>query len=195
MENFSVFSFSSGNLSEDLAVLLQKAKTGDAGAFGQIYDLYFQKIYRFIYYRVGHKEQAEDLTEDVFLKVYAKLSSKGDDGSFEGWLYKIARNTVIDFYRAKKTTVSLEEVENTLEYEQNLIDIVNSDQQQRLIIKCLKQLSPDQQMVIKMKFFEQLDTPEIALLLDKSEGAIRVIQHRALARLQEILKEFKDALQ
>lgn len=192
MENSGVFIGSSENSAKNsdiLRSLLHRANSGDERAFGEIYNLYFQKIYRFIYFRVSHKELAEDLTEDVFIKAYRKLSTIQDPAAFEGWLYQIARNTVIDHYRDKRTLVALEEVENTLEYESNVIDELQLQHQQKLILTFLKKLAPDQQQVLKMKFFEELENPEIARILNKTEGAIRVIQHRALLKLQELIAD------
>lgn len=192
MDKTFVFNISSQNSSENqdiLAGLLIKAKKGEESAFGEIYNLFFKKIYQFIYFRVSHKEIAEDLAEEVFLKAFTKLSSISDNKAFGGWLYQIARNKVIDYYREKKLSVSLEEVENTLEYESNVIDIVNLDTQQKTILKLIKELTPEQQIVVKLKFFEDLDTPEIAEMLHKKEGAIRVIQHRAISKLQELIKK------
>ena len=108
-----VFSISSQNSEENqdtLVLLLAKAKAGQSGAFGEIYNLYFKKIYRFVYYRVGHKEVAEDLAEDVFLKAFSKLNSISENNAFVGWRYQIARNKVIDYYREKKQTVSLDQI-------------------------------------------------------------------------------------
>src|ERR1700735_5250017 len=131
--NFNnVFSISTGNTAENrdaLAGLLDKAKGGSEAAFAEIYDLYFKKIYRFIFFRVGHKETAEDLAEEVFLKAFSKISSVNEPAAFEGWLYQIARNLVIDYYRQKKLTVALDEIENTLEYETNVIDVLDLQQQ------------------------------------------------------------------
>ncbi len=193
MDINSVFSISSNNLGESgdsLASLLDKAKQGHETAFGEIYNLYFKKIYRFIFYRVGHKEVAEDLAEELFLKAFGKIASISDNKAFEGWLYQIARNLVVDYYRQKKVTIALEEVENTLEYETNVVDVVNLEEQQRTLLKVLKELAPEQQIVIKLKFLEGLENGEIAELLHKSEGTIRVIQHRALIKLQELIRSF-----
>jgi RNA polymerase sigma-70 factor, ECF subfamily len=192
MNNAHVYILESSNLSEKNGIssdLLSKAKAGQSAAFGEIYNQFFQKIYRFIYFRVSHKETAEDLTEEVFLKAFGKISSVKSDSSFEGWLYQIARNSVIDYYRAKKTEVPLDEIENTLEYEANIIDAVNLSQDQQLLLNVLKSLTTEQQIVIKLKFIEDLDNETIAEMLHKTEGAIRVIQHRAIAKLQELIKE------
>lgn len=191
MDLNSVFSISSSNFkdADSMALLFARAKTGDEAAFGEIYNLFFKKIYRFIFFRVGHKEVAEDLAEEVFLKAFAKIASINQDSAFEGWLYQISRNLVIDYYRQKKSTVALEEIENTLEYETNVVDIENLQEQQKVFLKLLKELGAEQQVVIKLKFLEELENSEIAELLGKNEGAIRVIQHRAIIKLQELIKK------
>jgi RNA polymerase sigma-70 factor, ECF subfamily len=194
MDKTSVYIFStSDNLADEkgaLTDLVKKAKKGDQAAFGEIYNVFFKKIYRFIYFRVSHKEAAEDLAEEVFLKIYGKIAGINNEAAFEGWLYEIARNSVIDYYRQKKLTVPLDEIENILEYEANIVDAVSLDQDQKLLFNLIKNLPTEQQIVIKLKFLEDLDTPAIAVMLHKSEGAIRVIQHRAIAKLQESLKKY-----
>ncbi|MBL8030502.1 MAG: sigma-70 family RNA polymerase sigma factor [Candidatus Doudnabacteria bacterium] len=187
METYNVLKYEGSERNqENLINLLSLIKKGEDGAFGKLYELYFTKIYRFVYYRVGHKETAEDITEEVFIKVYSKITSLDQPGAFEGWLYQIARNLVIDHYRKQKLTVALEDVENTLEYESGIIDVLILEQDQKNILKLLKQLSSDEQAVLKMKFFEDLENSTIAKLLSKSEGAVRVIQHRAIAKLQKL---------
>lgn len=195
MQNSNVYNFDKLDFSQnngEIAKLAARAKSGDDQAFGQIYDLFFQKIYRFIYFRVGHKEVAEDLAEEVFIKCHTKLIGLTQDSQFLGWLYQIARNSVIDYYRQKKLTVDLQDVENTLEYETNVVDLMNLEYRQAILIKLLKELSTEQQSVIKMKFLEDLDNSEIAQILDTSEGNIRVIQHRAINKLIELRKKLDD---
>lgn len=174
--------------------LISLAKSGNHEAFTQLYDQFFLKIYRFIFFRVSHKEVAEDLTEDVFIKVFKSLPKLEQQQSFESWLYQIARNRVIDYYRSKRLTVPLDEVENTLEYETNVVDTIDLEVQQKVFLKALKELPPDQQAVIKMKFLEELDNEVIADAMGKSEGAIRVIQHRAIIKLKELIDEQSNQL-
>lgn len=192
MEKIDVFSIASDNSSEISGIypsLVAKAKNGESDAFSQLYDLFFQKIYKFIYYRVSHKEVAEDLTEDVFIRAYQKILGLDNNTSFEGWLYQIARNRVIDYYRDKKQLVRIEDLENVLSYEETVIDVLSLESDQKTLLDLIKELRADQQLVLKMKFFENLENSEIAELLDKSEGAIRVIQHRAIQKLKELLKQ------
>ncbi len=171
-----------------LEEILKKAQAGSGDALASLYNHYFDRIYRFIYYRVSHKETAEDLTEDVFVKLFSKIRDLEQTAAFEGWLFQIARNKVIDYYRSKKQTVALEDVESTLEYETNIVDVVNLQTQQIVFIKLLKELNPEQQQVIKLKFLEDLDNEVIAQMLNKTEGAIRVIQHRAISKLKELIE-------
>jgi RNA polymerase sigma-70 factor (ECF subfamily) len=192
MESSPVYTFDQANISEspaDLGNLIAKAKRGEPGAFAEIYTQYFKKIYRFIYYRVSHKELAEDLSEDVFIKAYHKIHSVSNNSSFEGWLYQIARNLVIDYYRSKKSEVNLEEVENTLEYETNIIDDTELHFHQKQLVELLSCLTLEQQQIVKLKFLENLENAEIAAITRKTEGAIRVIQHRALQKLKEAAKD------
>lgn len=189
MDKSSVYIFSTLNppgqnrLSSDT---FGKAQKGSQSAFGDIYNQFFKKIFTFIYYRVNHKEVAEDLTEEVFLKAYAKIGSVRDEQAFVAWLYQISRNLVIDYYRAKKIDVSLEEVENTLVYESNIIDALNLGQDQKILLDCLAKLPAEQQIVLKLKFLEGLENETISEMLNKSEGAIRVIQHRGINKLKEL---------
>lgn len=180
------------NPGPDVEKLLKKAMAGDSAAFGQVYDIYFQKVYRFVFYRVGHKEAAEDLVSETFVRAWARLSEINEIRAFRGWLYQIARNLVIDYYRGKQVMVDLEILENVLEYEDNLVDRANLAVEQDLFLLALAQLAPAQQTVIKLKFLEGLENDEIAKLLNKSEGAIRVIQHRAIQELKNILEKSRD---
>src|ERR1051326_7628351 len=99
-------------LKGSLLELLTQAREGKEAAFTALYDLFFEKIYRFIFFRVGHKEVAEDLAEDVFIKAFSSLKTLQKDAVFESWLYQIARNRIIDYYRSKKLIIPLDEVEN-----------------------------------------------------------------------------------
>lgn len=174
--------------------LVMQAKEGSEAAFSQLYDAYFEKIYKYIYFRVNHKEIAEDLAEEVFTKSWIRIATVKPE-SFGGWLYSIAKNLIIDYYRQKKQVVDLEGVENILESDENLAEDANTVIERKLFLKLLKELTPEQQIIIKLKFLEDLDNSEISELISKSEGAIRVIQHRAILRLQELIKEHTDSIE
>jgi RNA polymerase sigma-70 factor (ECF subfamily) len=169
-----------------LARLITQAQAGKQEALRDIYEAYFARVYRFVFYRVSHRETAEDITEETFIKAFSGLKSLEKAQAFEGWLFQIARNLIIDYYRKKKQLVPLDAVENTLEYETNVVEIINLQIEQSILIKLLKELNDEQQTVIKMKFLEELDNSTIAQILNKTEGAIRVIQHRAISKLKEL---------
>jgi len=194
MTNFGVLTLENDLFASSIradADLIVKAKNGDKEAFSDLYNTYFEKIYVFVYYRVSHKEVAEDLTEDVFLKAYQQLKNLTTTDAFQGWLYKIARNRIIDYYRSKKESVAIEGLENSLSYEQALVDVIELEAQQKIFLQLLSELAPEQQSVIKMKFIEELDNDAIAASLGKTEGAIRVIQHRAINKLKTLFKTYE----
>lgn len=187
----SVFTISNAqkNGNSDLKSLIFAVKSGKSENFGQIYNLLFDKVFRFIFFRVGHKETAEDIAEEVFIKAFSGIGGLASPEAFEGWLFKIARNMVIDYYREKKQLVDIQDLENTLEYESNILDSVNLQLNQKTLLKILKTLPSDQQTVIRLRFMEEMEIEQIAEILEKSEGAIRVIQHRAIEKLKNILEE------
>ncbi len=173
---------------EELKNWLQKAQSGDQDAFGRIYDHFADKIYRFIYFRVGHKEVAEDVLSDTFVKSWEKINQINSPGALSGWLYQIAKNSIIDYYRLKKELIALSEVEEFLVDEASSVDSVNLSFQQNKILNVLNQLPQDQQQIIKYRFFEDLSNEEISYIMGKTEGSVRVLQHRAIAKLKELLK-------
>lgn len=169
--------------------LVTKAKTGEPEATGALYNQFFERIYRFIYFRVGHKETAEDLTEEVFIKAFSKLHTVQKEERFSSWLYQIAKNQIIDHYRKNVSSVALEDVEHLLEYESGIAESLDTTADKKLVLICLEKLPREQRLVLNMKFFEELDNATIGRILSKKEGAIRVIQHRALAKLKTHLSE------
>src|SRR3989344_7804810 len=149
----------------ELKIWLQKAQSGDQDAFGRIYDHFADKIYRFIYFRVGHKEVAEDVLSDTFVKSWQKINQINSPEALSGWLYQIAKHNIIDYYRLKKELVPLGEVEEFLEDEVNPVDSINANMGQKRILDVLTQLSSDQQEVVKYKFFEDMTNEEIAYVM------------------------------
>ncbi|HYC79735.1 MAG TPA: RNA polymerase sigma factor [Candidatus Binatia bacterium] len=174
---------------QELNKAFEKAQKLDREAFGLIYDHFSEKLYKFIYFRVGHKELAEDLLSDTFVKAWTKIDSVSSTKAFTSWLYQIAKNNIIDYYRVKKVTVDLEEVVDVLEDAASPIDDANLMIEQQVVLELLEHLPEEQQQIIRYKFFEELENIEIAQIMGKSEGAVRVIQHRAIAKLKELLNK------
>ncbi len=171
--------------------IIKKAQAGEAGAFGDIYDKYLPRIYRFIFVKVSRKEDAEDLSHQVFLSAWQNIQSFQFQGfPFSSWLYKIAWNAVIDHYRTRKPEESIETIaENALSESPNFIKEIDIEIEIKIIRQAILKLEEDQQNVIIMKFVNELSNKEIAGVLGKSEGAIRVIQHRALKQLREHINQ------
>jgi len=171
--------------------LISAARAGDTASFDALYSHYIPAIYRFVYMKVSHREEAEDLTHEVFLLAWQNLHRYTSRGfPFSSWLYQIARNKVIDHYRLKKPNISLEDTHVDLVKIENQME---SDVDQELSLEKIKtvlhELTPDQQDVILMKFMEDCTHAEIAVALGKSQGAIRLLQHRAINELKRKLKE------
>lgn len=166
--------------------LVEKAIRGDFAAFGELYGVYLDRIYRYVFYQVKDKMTAEDVTEEVFLKAWKAIKScRGKERTFSSWLYRIAHNNVIDIFRSqqKKWTVDMETV---AELSQPAVEIETELDHQE-ILNSLTDLPPNQRQVIILKFIEGLDNFEIERIIGKSQGAIRVLQTRALAKLREKL--------
>ncbi len=170
--------------------LVKLARRGDPEAFGLLYEHYLPQIYRFILIKVSHKEQAEDLTHLTFLKAWEGVRSYKHKGHpFSSWLYRIARNAVIDHYRRGVVRISIEDVsaealgiDNSLSEEMD-VKILWDD-----LLEAMKTLKEIEQDILIMRFVEDLPHQEIAAAVDKTEGAVKVIQHRALKKLKEALK-------
>ncbi len=170
--------------------VFEAAQQGDNHSFGKLYDYHFDAIFRFVYYRTNHQQTAEDLTEEVFLKAFRSLASlKGGTETLRGWLYSIARNTIIDHYRKAKETINLDALEELPSYEDSVVDRLEASDDTTALLETLKKLSSEQQAILKLRFFENLSITEIATALKKSEGNIRIIQHRGLQQLKKLLAQ------
>ena len=177
----------------DISLLVNKAKDGDADAFGRLYDMHVDRVYQHVYYRVGNIADAEDLTQQVFLKAWQAIGRyKKTASPFLSWLIRISHNLVIDFYRSNKARTYLDFDIVASEPESGPEHLAETHFDQQQVRRAILELPDDQQQVVLMRFIEDLSYPEIAASLGKSEGAVRVIQHRALVRLRKILEKVKQ---
>ena len=171
--------------------LVLQAQDGNTEAFGQLYDAYMERIYRFVYFRVEDQQTAEDITSQVFLKAWSNLDRFSFNRTpYLAWLYTIAHNAVIDHYRTRKVTTALDDVQlsqpDHSEAVENDIDLTAEMQS---VKTALQALTDDQQKVLTLKFIEGMSNNEIAHQLGKREGAIRALQMRGLQALAKQLEE------
>ena len=171
---------------------LSKAISGDKQAFGSLYEYFYNQIFNYLLIRTGNRDEAEDMTEVVFLKTWDHLSSfslKNGPHSFRAWLFRIAHNTLVDHYRKKRDVQSFEKVDISGSIKENPEWILHEKESTRELIQALSTLDVQAQHVIVSRFFSKLSHKETAQSLGISEGNVRVIQFRALEKLRKILKE------
>jgi len=175
--------------------LLQKAKRGDRQALTTIYDAFQPPIYRYIYRQVDGEETARDLTADVFHRLLqAFQKGTGPDQYLQAWLYRVAHNAVVDFYRRQQHRDHLPLLEQVISAEDDPVRLAEDHITATAVRQSLRRLTPDQQQVIALKFFGGLNNQEIALIVAKPIGAVKALQHRAIAALQRQLVAVEEEL-
>ncbi len=177
-------------MATDDSVLLKRAREYDTRALAEIYDLYAESIYRYLYRLVGDANLAEDLTSEAFLRLLQVLgTARAPKEQLQGWLYRVAHNLAIDSFReqAKATHLSLDE--ELVGGVDSALDKLERRQTRQRLRKAIHRLTPSQQQVLILRFGEGYKLGEIGRLLGKSEGSIKLVQYRAIKRLQKILEQ------
>lgn len=172
-------------------VLLEGAAIFDERALGELYDRYEARIYSYIYRRTGNESLAEDLTAQVFLKMLEAIrSDKAWHSSFSGWLYRIAHNAVIDYYRQRdrQQQVSLEDTLSTTASDHNPVVMAEASLDADRLRIAISRLTEEQAEVITLRFLEGYSISEVAEMLDKTEGSIKALQYRAVTTLRQLLQ-------
>lgn len=170
----------------DDASLLERIKQHDQQALAEVHDRYFDQLYHYISYRLRDSEAAADITGEVFLALIDALKKgRPPKSSLTGWLYAVARNMVADHIKKQVTTVPL--IDDLVADEPSLTDQVHMAQLAPTLKKALYQLTEEQQHVIGLRFGQGLSLAETATLMDKSIGAIKALQHRALASMARFI--------
>lgn len=165
--------------------LIKRAIGGDGEAFGELYSIYLERIYRYVFYQVKDKMTAEDITEEAFIKAWKAIAScKGKERTFSSWLYRIAHNQLIDSLRKRRAELPLQQEMTNGLFARNQVEGALEQQEQ---LEALTYLPRNQKQVIILKFIEGMDNREISKIMSKSEGAIRVLQTRALTALRQRL--------
>lgn len=169
--------------------IVARATTGDGDAFAQLYEIHFNGIYRYIYLRLGNHFEAEDLTQEVFVKALEAIGSyKWRDLPFASWLYRIAHNRVIDHVRkqGKVEKVPLED-DMTLISKSNPALAAERELEIEELISHIEKLSPAQREVISLRFGAELSVAEAAKALGKNEGTVKALQYNGIAALRKML--------
>jgi RNA polymerase sigma-70 factor, ECF subfamily len=172
------------------AVLLKEAQLGNHDAFGELYACYAPRIFRFLCAQLDNRMDAEDLTEEVFLKTWQALPNYRSTGvPFSAFLYRVAANTLVSHLRGSSRPnghISLDDREwaDTIP---DLADHYSKKAEHSQLRQCLTQLKQEYQTVLVARFISELSTDETARLMGKSPGAVRVLQHRALSALRKIM--------
>lgn len=178
--------------------LARRAKS-DREAFGLLYERHVAAIYRYVFYRVGNVEDAEDLTARVFARALKHIHNYNDRGvPFTAWLYRIAHNVVANFHRdnSRRPSVPLEEADafrppaahdDHADHDQR----IDGERDRARLLQAIRMLPAERQHLIVLKFVEQLQNAEIGQIMNRSEGAIKSLYHRTLLQLREIMDELE----
>ncbi|MDQ6673646.1 MAG: sigma-70 family RNA polymerase sigma factor [Chloroflexota bacterium] len=173
-----------------MALVDRAVVSRDANAFGELYDRFVERVYRYLYFRTGSHPEAEDLTEQVFLKAWEAIGRYRWQGRpFVAWLYRLAHNCHIDHVRTLRPTTSLTNDDHPIELASPAAAVdMSRTLDADLLSRALGELTIDQQQVIVMKFIDGLENEQIAQTMDKREGAVRALQMRALVSLRRVLE-------
>jgi len=168
----------------------------DKEAFAELYDRYIEKIFRFVYFKVSNRQEAEDVASEVFLKTWDYLTNSDTKkiDRFSSFIYQVARNKVIDIYRdrAKTQTCSLDDIE-TLPSDTTPFHTVSALQEKKELHAAIRQMKQQYQEAVILRYIDGLSIKEISVVIGKRPTAVRVMLHRAMKKLQELLGESADS--
>jgi RNA polymerase sigma-70 factor, ECF subfamily len=173
--------------------LIARAQQGDTDAIGELYECHRLGVFRYLYYRIGDIQVADDLTSEVFLRMIRSLSGyRFQDVAFQAWLFQIAHNLLNDHYRKMSVRNDVQLKENVMEYPQDPpIRPVEHSLNSVTLQKALERLSVEQRDVIVMRFITGMPISDVAQALHKSEDAVKGLQRRALLNLREVLADWE----
>lgn len=172
--------------------LVERAQAGETEAFGRLYDHYCDTVYRYIYYRVGAKATAEDLTSETFLRALRRIGTFTWQGrDFGAWLVTIARNLVADHFKSSRFRLEVVtgEMLDANEVERSPEDSVLESLSNASLLQAVQKLNPQQQECVTLRFLQGLSVAETARVMGKNEGAIKTLQYRAVRTLARLLPE------
>ena len=166
------------------------AAKNDPGAFGALYERYVDRIYSYIYHRVGNAHDAEDLTSRTFYRGLSHIQNYQDKGiPFSAWLYRIAHNLVANFHRdrSRRPVVALDELVAKGDGKERPDAVAESQDEIRLLQEAIAELDPPRRELLLLKFNEGLSNAEVGSIMGRSEGAIKSLYHRTLLQLRKVM--------
>jgi RNA polymerase sigma-70 factor, ECF subfamily len=178
---------------EYIRALVERGQKGDRDALEELYLIHFDRIYSYLHVSVGNRHDAEDLTTQTFLKMLEKIGTfRWRSAPFSAWLFRIAHNLAMDHFRARRRWQPEEDVPEQPGSEEPSAEreAMQSIGRQSMM-ELIERLSPEQQQVLTLKFVFNFPNADVAKILDKTEGAIKSLQHRALASLQKQISQKK----
>ena len=173
-----------GAMESDEQKLIEKAKNGDKEAFGDVYKLFVQRVFRFVYYMTGDRLSAEDITQNTFVKAWRNIALYNPErGSVATFLFAVARNLVIDEQRKKKN-ISLEKT-GEIETGDDAIERLSRIEARESVAKIMKSLDEYEKQFLILRYFEELSFGQISSIFGMKETAVRVRVHRILRKLRK----------
>lgn len=181
----------SGKLGEKILLYRLQTKQ-DPDAFRELYDSYVKRIYRFVFFKVSGHEEAEDITSEVFLRVWNHIAEKKEIKNFSGLLYRVARNCIIDLYRSKSLHANpllISDLPEGIEPSDlgSSAERITAGNDAQEIIYAIRKLKQEYQEVLTLKYVDELDIEEIAEITGKGNIAVRVTLHRAMKKLKQMV--------
>lgn len=170
--------------------LVHSAQAGDSSAFGKLYDRYVDVVFRYVLFRVGDRELAEDVTSETFLRALRRITSVSYQGRDVGaWFVTIARNLVLDHVKSSRfrLEITTAEIDDSERVESGPEQQVISMATKTALLECVRQLGDDQRECIVLRFLQGLSVAETAVIMHRNEGAVKALQHRAVRRLAQLL--------
>lgn len=165
--------------------LVAQIQEGDYEVFGKLYDKYIKKIYNYIYYKTYHRETAQDLTSQTFIKALDKINTYDlNQSSFSAWLYKIAYHTIVDHYRSQKFEMDIDDVWGLSNDNDLALDLDNKEQLEQ-VRKYLQKIKPEHREVLILRLWQEMSYAEISEITGLSESNCKVIFSRTIAKLRK----------
>jgi len=157
--------------------------------FSQIYDEHVDKIYRFVFFKVSDESLAQDITSETFTRLWKEISEDKEVKNPHGFLFKVARNLIFDYYRTKdRNPINLDNLDTILDKNQDIEKKAVQNDDMRIILLAMDKLNDDYRVALSMYYIEQEPVSEVAKALGKSNGATRVIIHRAMRELKKFME-------